>query len=74
MLVVKFENTNVIPLLKSLDSESLENKETITAGTRVKAKINAKKIPATIILPKSITGFISLTPKEANAIIVVKAV
>ena len=40
----------------------------------MKENINAKNIPATIILPKSITGFISLTPNEANAIIVVRAV
>ena len=63
-----------MPVLKSFDSESLENNKTITAGTRVKAKINAKKIPATIMRPKSITGLISLTPKEANAMIVVNAV
>ena len=74
LLLVKFEKINVIPLLKSFESESLEKKVTITAGTRVKAKRNAKKIPATIIRPKSITGLISLTPKEAKAIIVVKAV
>ena len=36
--------------------------------------MKAKNIPATIILPKSITGFISLTPSEAKAIIVVSAV
>ena len=40
----------------------------------MKEKMKAKNIPATIILPKSITGFISLTPSEAKAIIVVRAV
>ena len=34
----------------------------------------ANKIPATIICPKSITGLMSLTAKEAKAIMVVKAV
>ena len=43
-------------------------------GTKVKEKIKAKNIPATIILPKSITGLISLIPSEANAMMVVSAV
>ena len=41
---------------------------------KTKAKINVIDIPITIIKPKSIIGFISLTIKDAKAAIVVRAV
>ena len=41
---------------------------------KIKAKINVIDIPITIIKPKSIIGFISLTIKDAKAAIVVRAV
>ena len=64
-----------MPLLKSFDSfPEFEVKSKVKIGNKVKEKTKAKKIPATIIFPKSITGLISLTLSEANAIIVVKAV
>ena len=69
------ENLRVRPLLKSFwaSEVNLGNKE-IAAGKAVNENINAKKIPTTIIFPKSITGLISLTANEANATIVVRAV
>ena len=62
-------------MLKSfLESEANLAKRDIIEGKIVKEKIKAKRIPTTIIFPKSITGFISLTDNEAKATIVVKAV
>ena len=72
---VRDEKITVTPLLKSLDSlPFLEVNKSMKIGKRMNENKKAKNIPATIILPKSITGLISLTPKEAKAIIVVKAV
>ncbi len=69
------ENITVTPLLKSRDSFPLsEVNKSMNIGKRINENRKAKNIPATIIFPKSITGLISLTPKEAKAIIVVSAV
>ena len=57
-----------------LVSESFTSNIDIRAGRAEKIKINAIMIPRTIIFPKSITGLISLTDKEAKATIVVRAV
>ena len=68
------ENLTVIPLLKSFDSLTLSDEASIKIENKRKEKTKAKNIPATIIFPKSITGLISLTPSEAKAMIVVRAV
>ena len=75
LLKLKDANCKVKPLLKSL-SVSEENflNNDITEGRAVKVKVKAIRIPITIIFPKSITGLISLTERDAKATMVVNAV
>ena len=72
---VKVEKRSVALCLKSfVVSESFIFINDISEGNAVKIKTKATAIPKTIIFPKSITGFISLTESDAKATIVVSAV